>query len=649
MAKIFSSISKTSTKLSERYNDSSVNNEFTTFKQLRQTVSGGAQSQLLVTNRPQKVYDLYTDPRLTSTPIRREYQESQLVSKEIVTRVRRTGFYNEFRNANPRITNGNRPTNETLVEIKPYTANGNDEVYSVDTSRMLQNSQSLPLVSGPRDVRRINRYISSNAGTRFILNQTRLQAGTTFGQARVYNQASVSTMVLNYSNANFDNPLARVSRLIESTAILDTNLQGRLQKETVLDKQSSLAVKFVGGTSTPPATGFLAAVATGTGALLQNVINRSGLGQIGRALDRVRAVNQVLDATINLNNATLERDQTAYDALYRDNLWPLTKETDGTIKNFQNERTAYINRARAALSAEANKAASINNANTSTIPYPESGNDYRSSLDYTDVLRTANSGSVRGTGLVSSRYLKDTFNLLNDRPITSLEELKNSSDNTNNTDYVKFIVTVPGVKELQDGIKFRAFIGDFNHSSKGQYEEVRYVGRPERFVTYKGMNRSTTFSLYLIAFSQSELSGMWTRANVLNKLVFPIKDAGGFMVPPLVRLTIGNVLVNQPGYVENVDMRMQDLPWDIDGELPMAINVNMTFNIIEDAFITQQQNSYNLFAINQLRANAGTVASAAQAGERVGQATQPATNGGTAVTGQPNNPIRVSAENQRTV
>jgi len=451
-------------------------------------------------------------------------------------------------------------------------------------------------------------------------------------------------MVLNYSNANFENPLARVSRLIESTAILDTNLQGRLQKETVLDKQSSLAVKFVGGTSTPPATGFLAAVATGTSAVFQNVINRSGLGQIGRELDRVRAFNQVLNGTINLNNATLERDQTAYDALYRDNLWPLTKETDSTIKNFHNERTAYINRARAALNAE--KAASINKVNTSTNPYPESNDDYRSSLDYTDVLRAVNSRTPRRSGLSSAAYLKDTFNLLNDRPITSLEELKNSSDNTNNTDYVTFKVSVPGVPELKDGIKFRAFIGDFNHSSKGQYEEVRYVGRPERFVTYKGMNRSTTFSLYLIAFSENELTGMWTRANVLNKLVFPIKDSGGFMVPPLVRLTIGNVLVNQPGYVENVDMRMQDVPWDIDGELPMAINVNMTFNIIEDAFITQQQNSYNLFAINQLRANAGTVSSAAQTSERIGQATQPSPSAGTELAGQSNNPIRVSDINQ---
>ncbi len=600
MAKLFSNISRTSTRLSERYSDSTVNNEFTTFKELRQTVSGGAPSQLLVTNRPKKVYDLYTDPNQTSIPITREYQESRLISMATVTRIRREGFYNSFRNANPRLTIINRPTNETLVEIKPYTQVRDDEAYAVDTSRMLQDSQSLPLISGPRDLSRMNKYFRTNEGTSFKVFQQVLQSGTTFAQARSYNPASVETMILNYSNTNFNTPLTRVPRLIEGNAILDANLQGRLQRETVIDRQGKLALKFVGGSPPPTGTGLFGVASTALGGFTQSIINRTRIGQLGRALDNIRAVGQAVGAAIDINNATLEKDQTAYDALYRENLWPLTKENDGTIKNFQTAREAYIARARAAINSE--KAAAINKVNKTTDPYPEAENDYRSSLDYTDILQSVNARNPRGSGLLSARYLKDTFNLLNDRPIKTLSQLQNSSEDSNNVDYVTFKVTVPGVPELESGIKFRAFIGDFNHSSKGQYEEIRYVGRPERFVTYKGMNRSTTFSLYLIAFSEDELSGMWTRANLLNKLVFPIKDAGGFMVPPLTKLTIGDVFDNQPGYVENVDMRFQEIPWDITYELPMAIQINMTFNIIENAFITQQADSSNLFAINQLRA-----------------------------------------------
>jgi hypothetical protein len=78
---------------------------------------------------------------------------------------------------------------------------------------------------------------------------------------------------------------------------------------------------------------------------------------------------------------------------------------------------------------------------------------------------------------------------------------------------------------------------------------------------------------------------------MLNKLVYPIDDAGGFMVPPLARITIGNVIVNQPGYVENIDMRFQEIPWDIDKELPQAIKLNMTYNIIEKEYIKQSNTS----------------------------------------------------------
>jgi len=655
MAKIFSSIIKSSNKLENIYNDSTVNNDLTTFKSLRNSVSGDlVPSRLLITNRPEKVYDTYTDPRLTPIPIVNQYQESQLVSTATVTRVRRTPFYGAFRNANPTLTTSNTPTNGTLVEIKPYTADGTNEVYSVDTSRMLENSQALPLISGPRDIRRMNRYFATAEGRSFKTFQQLLQAGATFGQARSYNPASVETMVLNYSNANLVNPLTRVSRLIEGAAIQDTLLQGRLQKETVINTQSKLRLKFVGG-ARPPQSGFVGALSGAFGSYIQNRINnidfRIGgttfnVGQVGRTLDAITAGGQALIAAFNINDATLRKDQTAYDALYLNDLWPLMKENDGTVRNFQGpqgSRKTYLDRARAAIKAGF---ASINSGPGNYLKdYPT--DDYRSSADYTETISGTNPGSPRNSSLTSARYLKDVFNLAGDNPVRTLSDLQTAGDPRNidgsaANDYVTFKVAVPGVPELSSGIRFRAFISDLNHAAKGQYEEVKYVGRPERFITYKGMNRNATFSLYLIAFSEGELNGMWARANMLNKLVFPVKDAGGFMVAPLVKLTIGNVLVDQPGYVENVDMRLTDIPWDIDNELPMAIQLTMTFNIIENSFITQQGNSDNLFnfaALNTLqRANsqpATGVASSQQASNATTQAGQPSAGASTTVTSVP--------------
>lgn len=68
----------------------------------------------------------------------------------------------------------------------------------------------------------------------------------------------------------------------------------------------------------------------------------------------------------------------------------------------------------------------------------------------------------------------------------------------NEEDFIRFKIVVPNL--YPDGIYFRAFIEDFKHEAKGEYDEQRYVGRPERFVVYKGMRRSATFILYLVAF-----------------------------------------------------------------------------------------------------------------------------------------------------
>jgi hypothetical protein len=613
MARIFSNIAKTAPNLVKRYDDSTVTNALNTFTALR--TQGGANT-LFVSNIPRTVYNLYTDPATTAIPLPRTLTPSLLVTPTTVVRVRRSKFYEAFPIVNGNFTALNVPVNDTLVEIKPYSRANNDEIYSVDTSRMLRDDRTNPLVSGPRDVVRMNRYLSSREGLTFKLNQQILQAGNTFGQSKGYNPVSVETMVLNYRNATLFNPLERVSRILTSNAITNPDLQGRLQRETVIDRQSSLRLKFVGGAARPPQSPILGALNNLLSATLRDRINRINIpvpafarnlanfsnsrlgtnfsagnsinvGQVGRQLDNIAAGAEAIRRGLNTNNSTLEKDQTAYDSLYLNNLWPLMKENDGTIKKFHSEREDYLVRARKAI----RKGSTINNVNKNIVEYPEYSKeteDYRSSATYTEDVRS--SGTKEKDGIVSARYMKDAMNVnrtfangvLNDSGFT---DAKNLDGKFERDDYIKFRIVVPGVFER--GINFRAFIEDINHSSKGEYNEVRYVGRPERFITYKGMNRNVTFSMYLVAFSEQELDTIWTRADMLNRLTFPIGDSGGFMTPPISRLTIGSIFVDQPGYVENVDMRLQDIPWDIGRELPQAIKLNLTFNIIEDNFPTQ--------------------------------------------------------------
>ena len=603
MAKIFTNIAKNAKNLRKRYDDSTIANELTTFTALR---NEGGTNLVYKSNLPQNVYNLYTDPATTSTIIDRNFASSRLVQPEIVIRIRRSKFYDAFRIANVNIPSLNVPVNGTLIEIKPYSNANADEIYSVDTSRMVQDSQQNPIVSGPRDIVRMRRYLGSSEGLQFKLSQQILQAGNTFGQTRAYNPVSVETMVLNYRNATLFQPLERIPRILTSNATTNPLLAGRLQKETTLDAQSKLRLKFVGGARIPTQSPVLGALNNLLRSTLQNATNRINIpiprfvndiaqginrafgtnlsaggsinvGQLNSQLDTIANNAEAIRRGLNINNSTLEQDQTAYDALYLGGLWPLMKENDGTIKNFNNQKSDYITRARQAIK----KGKDINNINKNTVEYPS--DDYRSSATYTDDVRAATDTGTF-SGVTYAKYVRDDMNLVNGAGVQDAARLNGTNENT---DYIKFRIVVPGV--FNQGINFRAFIEDINHSSKGQYDEVRYVGRPERFITYKGMNRSVTLSMYLVAFSEDEIDTVWTRANMLNKLTFPIDVTGGFMTPPLAKITIGNIFVNQTGYFESVDMRLQDIPWDIDKELPQAVKLNMTFNIIENGFFTQKE------------------------------------------------------------
>jgi hypothetical protein len=605
MAKIFSGIANGASNLKKRYEDSRVNSELQTFIALRENINSAP--TILITKRPEKVYEAYTDPRNITAPSVQTYQESLLITPVEVVRVRRNGFYEGFTIVNSGQTTTNVAENETLIEIKPYSRENADQTYAVDTSKMLRNDQALPIVSGPRDIARMRNYFRTSQGINFKLFQQVLQAGNTFGQSQGYNPVSVETMVNNYSNATLFNPLERVSRILPSAAITDVDLQGRLQVETVLSRQSKLRLKFVGGAKPQSTTiPILAALNNALRSSLSTRINavnvnlfgiRFNVGQVSRQLDQISNTADAIRRGLNTNNSTLTRDQTAYDSLYLNNLWPMMKENDGTIRNLQGprgEKQEYISRARAAIK----KAKNINDVNKFTQPYPE--DDFRSSATYTDDIRGGGAGSPKYSGLVGASYVKDVFNLTSDgKRITSPTQLTDNISDSDK-DYVLFKISVPTVYDK--GIRFRAFIEDFNHSSKGEYDSVRYIGRPERFITYRGLTRSATLSILLVAFSEEELYGVWTRCNMLNKLVYPIGADGGFMTPPLAKLTLGSVLVDQPGFVENVEMRFQEVPWDIDAELPMAVKLNMTYSIIEKEFVTQKNGM--LFEVDIAQRNA---------------------------------------------
>ena len=178
-------------------------------------------------------------------------------------------------------------------------------------------------------------------------------------------------------------------------------------------------------------------------------------------------------------------------------------------------------------------------------------------------------------------YLKDESNLPALAPNNAVSKKAYQSINNGFDDpiVVSFAMGTDGP------IRFRAFIKDLQQSATPEYKSYQYIGRMEKFVNYVGVQREISFKLGVIAFSKDELDGVWKRINYLTGLVFPYGFNRGIFQPNIVRLTIGDVYTEQPGYVTALSTNFNELgtSWEIDGgrQVPIAAEMDIKFTIIE--------------------------------------------------------------------
>lgn len=134
-------------------------------------------------------------------------------------------------------------------------------------------------------------------------------------------------------------------------------------------------------------------------------------------------------------------------------------------------------------------------------------------------------------------------------------------------------------------IPFRAFISNINETVMPEVSDTRYIGRIDRNVVYVGVSREVSFQLRVQAFSSEELAVIWRKINYITGLCYPSRyDQYGFMIPPFVKLTIGDLWRDQPGYLKSLSHTIEDgASWEIteDSQAPHGIVMNVTFAILE--------------------------------------------------------------------
>jgi hypothetical protein len=147
-------------------------------------------------------------------------------------------------------------------------------------------------------------------------------------------------------------------------------------------------------------------------------------------------------------------------------------------------------------------------------------------------------------------------------------------------------------------IRFRSYVKDMVQSATPEYKSYQYIGRIEKFISYTSVQRDISFKLGIIAFSKDEIDGVWRRINYLTGLVFPYGFNRGIYQPNITRLTIGNVYVDQPGYITSLNTNFNTITetWNIDKnkQVPISAEIDIKFIIIEKKTKIADSPFYNI-------------------------------------------------------
>ena len=142
----------------------------------------------------------------------------------------------------------------------------------------------------------------------------------------------------------------------------------------------------------------------------------------------------------------------------------------------------------------------------------------------------------------------------------------------------------PGEGDTDKFLYFRALLDSMSDSYTANWSGIKYVGRAEEFFTYTGFGRTFSFAFKAAAFSKKHLYPIYRKLNHLVGGTAPTYGEDGlFMRGTLLKLTIGDYLVEQNGFLTSVNLTWNtDYPWEIEGDLrvPHLLDVACEFTPI---------------------------------------------------------------------
>lgn len=146
---------------------------------------------------------------------------------------------------------------------------------------------------------------------------------------------------------------------------------------------------------------------------------------------------------------------------------------------------------------------------------------------------------------------------------------------------------------------FRAYITNMVDNMKATWNPYSYTGRGEIFYRYQDFKPSFSFDLMIAAQSRSEMKPLYQKLNYLKSLLAPDYNSNNKMRGSFVKLTVGDYMYRQPGFINDLDISIDDnYSWEIAlqepenergvgtdsdmHELPMILKCSISFTPVFD-------------------------------------------------------------------
>lgn len=114
-------------------------------------------------------------------------------------------------------------------------------------------------------------------------------------------------------------------------------------------------------------------------------------------------------------------------------------------------------------------------------------------------------------------------------------------------------------------IRFRALLDTISDAYTSDWDSISYVGRGEKFYTYKGFDRKFSLGWTVAATSKFEITAIYRKLNFLASICAPNYSSNGYMGGNIIKLTVGGYLYEQPGIITGLRLEMnnENDTWEI--------------------------------------------------------------------------------------